>query len=360
MTASAADPLVYFGTYTRGDSASEGIYVSTLSDDGVLGEPTLAAEIDNPSFVALSPDGRFLYSVAEVADMADGGRKKSGGVAAFAIGDDGTLRRLNIRPTGGGGACHLSLTPDGRTVMVANYGGGSVASFPVGDDGSLGERASLIQHTGGSGVVAKRQAEPHAHSINPSPDGRFAFVCDLGLDQIKVYRLDGSKLVPTDLDIDTPPGGGPRHFAFHPDGTRAYANLELSHDLVAMDYDADSGQLTVTGVFPTRPDGYDGNGGTAECLVHPSGRAVYVTNRGHDSVAVFDVTGDMPKRLQIAEAGGPIPRGFGLSPDGRFAIVCHQNGDTVQGMAAADDGTLTPTGEPIAIGTPVNARVLSR
>ena len=365
-----ADSLVYFGTYTKGTS-SEGIYVATLSDDGVLGTPKLAAALEQPSFVTISPDRPHLYSVMEVDVMKTDEFEAhgTGGVASFAINDDGTLSLLNTRPTGGPGACYVSITPDGSTVMVANYSGGSVASFPVGDDGSLEPRASFHQHEGGSGVFRNRQNAPHAHCIVPSADNRFAFVCDLGLDAIKVYRLERSSLQPTDLDVQTSPGGGPRHFAFSPDATRAFANLELGNQLVAMSYEAESGRLTIEDTESTLPDDHTG-GGTAECLVHPDGRHVYVTNRGHDSIAVFDIANASASptspsrttlsRTQIAPAAGAIPRGFGLTPDGRFAIVCHQNSGTVQVFAVEADGSLSPHGEPVALEKAVNARVLVR
>ena len=342
----SAETLVYFGTYTGG--SSEGIYVSRL-ENGTLTPPVLAAEIENPSFVAIAPSGRHLYSVIETGD---------GAVAAFTIEADGTLTKLNQLSAGGGGTCYVSVTPDGRTVLAANYGGGSVASFRVAEDGSLAERTAFHQHTGSSGVVTNRQEAPHAHAIVPSPDGSFAFVPDLGLDQIKAYRIAESALVPApELDVATPPGGGPRHLAFSPDGSRAFVNLEMGNQLVAYDYAG--GRFTQTAVVSTVPENHTG-GGTAECLVHPDGKTVYVTNRGHDSVAVFEAT--PLKWTQTINTRGKIPRGAGLTPDGRFFVLCNQKSDTAYLLDIAEDGSLAFDEQPapLSIGTPVNARVLVR
>ena len=353
----AADP-VYIGTYTRGDSASEGIYVVDLTD-GRLGEPRLAAAVEQPSFVAIAPGGRHLYAVTEVSDFGgESGGKRSGGVVAFRIESDHTLTELSRQPTGGGGACHLSLTPDGRTLLVANYGG-SVASLPIAEDGSVQPAASMIAHEGGSGVVARRQNAPHAHAIHPSPDGRFAFAPDLGLDAIKAYRLEGSTLVPDpERDVALSPGGGPRHFAWHPDGGHAFCNLELSSELTMLAYDAQTGTLSPLMTLSTLPDDWDGGGGTAETLVSPDGRFVYVTNRGHDSIATFAIGDGTIERIALTPSGGQIPRGMGLSPDGRHLIIGNQQSAAVVAYSIGEDGIPQPTGSVVSIDRPVNARFL--
>ena len=221
-----ADPIpILLGTYTGGES--RGIYRTTLDPaTGNLSEPTLAADVDSPSFLAASPDGRCVYAVSEAFG---GGR--ADGVTAFRVTDDGTLDRLNARPsvpTGAkAGAAHVSVTPDGKVVLSANYGGGNVAAFPVNDDGSLGEFGGFVQHAGSS-VNPKRQEGPHAHAFTPAPGGRFAVVPDLGLDKLFVYAVDPDTAELTEHSVlATPPGGGPRHIAFTPDGRFAFACLEM-------------------------------------------------------------------------------------------------------------------------------------
>ena len=351
----AAESFAYIGTYTGGESQSKGIYVASWAD-GKLGPPQLAGRFQRPSFLVLHPTRPLLFSVAEVSDF-DG--QPAGGVVGWAIQDDGTLKRTSTQPTGGGGACHLSLTRDGGTLLVANYGGGSVASYPITDDGKIGGQASFHQHTGGSRVVANRQGAPHCHSIHASPDGRFAFVPDLGLDQIKAYRLADSVLTPApDLDVDLSPGGGPRHFDWHPDGQQAFCNLELGSAVTRLTYDAESGQLTPHETLSTLPEGYDDRNGTAECLVSPDGRFVFVSNRGHDSVAVFAVGGEGGfTRVGLVPAGAKTPRGMGLSPDGTHLIVCGQGSGNVRVMSIGEDGSLTPAGSEISVDRPVNIRI---
>ena len=371
MTAPPADrsdpaPLrCYVGTYTG--SGSEGIYLIELDPaTGELGEPTLAAAVENPSFVAFSPDQTRLYAVSEAFGDS---RKGTDGITAFAVRPDGTLERLNAQPTAAdganAGACHVSVSPTGAAVFAANYGGGSVASFPVAADGSLGEPASFIQHEGSS-VNPKRQSAPHAHSCTVSPDGRFLVVADLGLDQLKVYRIDPDTAALTPHDpphVDTKPGGGPRHFAFHPNGRLAFVNLELTSEVSAFAWDADAGTLTPLGTLSTLPDGFDGENSTAETLVHPSGQLlyVYVSNRGHDSVAVFGVRGDgWMDLVEIQPTGTKTPRGMGLSPDGRYLLACGQDsGDVASFHVDPDTGALTPTGSKVKVAKAVNVRIVA-
>ena len=381
----AAGSFVYIGTYT--DGTSEGIYVSEFdSQSGTLGPPRLAGTVDKPSFVAVHPRRRLLYSVSEVSEFPTGdeatqrttqkpGQKttqepsqkgtpkamKSGGVIAWGINEDGTLRRINEQPSGGPGACFVEVAPGGRTVVVANYGGGSVASFAVERDGALSPRQSFHQHTGGSGVVERRQSAPHAHSIRVSPDGRFAFAPDLGQDKIVAYTFIGSMLVPApNLDIDLPPGGGPRHFDWHPDGDRAFVNLEITSQLCELSYDPSTGRLTLQATASTLPEGFDEWNSTAECLVHPNGRFVFVSNRGHNSVATFELTDAGPKRIGLTPTGGDTPRGMGLSDDGRHLFAANQRSGNVLVFAVGEDGSLTPTGSEIAVDRPVNVRTFPR
>lgn len=365
-TAAFADTLVYFGTYTKGKNAtSEGVYVSTLDENsGYLSAPKLAAKLTNPSFVAIHPNGKFLYAVSEV--FTDGG--KTGGVVAFSINEDGTLTKLNEQSTGGAGACHVAVDPTGKCVAAANYGGESCASFPVNDDGSLGKRASFHQHTEGSGVVERRQKDPHAHSVNFNADGTQAFVADLGKDQIVIYNVDtatGTMKPAQQPHVSLKAGGGPRHFSFHPTHQWAYSNLEISSELTALHYNAADKTmepLQVVSTLPANAEGRDKNS-TAECLVHPSGRFVYVSNRGHNSIAVFaiDAQSGLVTHVENESTQGEIPRGFGIDPTGKYLIVGNQNSANVVSLKIDEQtGALSPTGHGLTIGSPVNVRFLQR
>jgi len=348
---------VYFGTYTRG--ASKGIYVCELNmKTGRLTEPRLAGETKNPSFLAISGDGKHLYSVGEMSSFNG---KKTGAVTAFAIKKDGTLTQLNQQPSGGRGPCHIYL--EGRTVLVANYGEGSVSSIPVKADGALGEPGSVVQHEGSS-VHPRRQQGPHAHSINADPAGRYAVSADLGLDKVLIYRLDSDKGTIAANDpafVKTEPGGGPRHFAFHPSGRFAYTNLEMTSKVTAMTWDADNGVLTPIQTLSTLPADHSGGNSTAETQVHPSGRFVYVSNRGHDSVAGFKVDQSTGKLTAIGHTptGGKTPRNFGIDPTGTFLIAANQNtSDVFVFRIDSETGKLTPTGQSVKVGNPVCVKFL--
>ena len=346
----------YVGTYTGGKS--EGIYVLDLDPaTGHMAPPRLAADVESPSFVALHPDGEHLYSVSEM-----GGGRRANSVTAFSIKTDGTLTELNSRPSGGPGAAHVAVGPDGGVVIASNYGAGSVSSIPVNADGSLAEPASVVQHVGSS-VNPKRQGEPHAHSANVDATGRFAVVCDLGMDKLLVYAIDPETKALTPHDpayLATEPGGGPRHFSFHPDGRFAYANLELTNRLLALRWDADAGTLDPIQSVSTLPDDFTDWNSTAETLVHPSGKFVYVSNRGHNSVAVFAIDPD-DGTLTFVErepTGGETPRGFGIDPSGRFLLAANQDSDTVVAFRIdPDTGALDPTGSTVEVGKPVNVRM---
>lgn len=349
---------VYFGTYTGG--GSKGIYVSSFNTrTGELGEPKLAAETAKPSFLEVHPNGRYVYAVGEIADF---GGKKAGGVTAFEIDPKtGLLKTLNSQSSGGTGPCHISLDADGRTAYVANYGGGSVASLPIEKDGRLGEANSFHQHEGSS-VNPARQKGPHAHSINLDPTGKFAVAADLGLDKLLVYSVDPKTgaLVPKESSaFATPPGGGPRHFAFHPNGKFAYTNLEISREIAALNWDAEHGQFDVAAVHSTLPDDAEATGSTAETRVHPNGKFVYVSNRGHDSIAGFRVDPKTGALTSIGHfpSGGKTPRNFNLDPTGNWAFAANQNsGNVVLLKVDPKTGLLKPTGREIGVGNPVCVR----
>lgn len=350
---------VYFGAYNRGDG--KGISTSELDlATGKLSPPQLAGEAVNPSFLAIHPTKKFLYAVGEI-DNFDG--KKTGGVSAFSIDPkSGMLKLINQHSSGGAGPCHLVVDGTGKNVLVANYGGGSVACLPINEDGSLREATSFIQHQGSS-IDPKRQQGPHAHSINVDANNRFAMAADLGLDKVLVYRLDAERglLAPNDPPaVATPPGGGPRHFAFHPSGKYAYTNNEMGSSVTALSYDADSGVLKELNTVTTLPTGASAEGNsTAEVRVHPNGRFVYVSNRGNNSIAIFEVDSSSGRIKPVghASSGGKIPRNFNLDPSGEFLLAANQDSDNVVVYRVnSETGQLTPTGSEISVVAPVCVR----
>ena len=351
----------YVGTYTG--KKSQGIYSFTFNAaTGEVGKPELAVETVNPSFLAIHPDGKHLYAIGEVAEVAG---KKGGGVSAFVIEPDGKLKLLNQASTVGAGPAHLSLDKSGRVALAANYGGGSVVALPIKADGSVGEHTGFVQHKGKS--VTKRQNQPNAHSVNVSPDNRFAFVADLGLDKILIYKLDTSKgtLTPNDPPFTSvAPGSGPRHFAFHPGGKFAYVINEINLTMAAFSYDAAKGALTEIQTVSTLPAA-DGPGpkpgwSTAEVVAHPNGKFLYGSNRGHDTIAVFSVATDGKISLvENAPAEVKTPRNFNLDPTGKWLFTEGQGSDTIA-LFKVDQGTgkLTATGTKLEVGSPVCMKFL--
>ena len=349
---------VYLGTYTGKNS--QGIYLSTLDlATGKLSQPELAAELVSPSFLAIHPSGRYVYAVGEIADFQG---KKAGAVSALAVdAATGKLKLINQMPSGGGGPCHVAVDPSGKCVLAANYGGGSVCSFPIGDDGGLKEGGSVIQHKGSS-VNPQRQKEPHAHSINVDKEGKYAFAADLGLDQVLVYKLNAAHGT---LEVNDPPhakvapGSGPRHFAFHPGGKFAYVINELANTIVAFEYNPHHGSLTEIQSITTLPKDFTGTSHTAEVVVHPSGKFLYGSNRGHDSIAVFAIDEKTGKLTATSHQGEGIktPRNFAVEPTGKYLLVGNQAGDSVIVFAIDQHtGALTRTDSKIEVGAPVCIR----
>ena len=351
----------YVGTYTG--KKSQGIYSFTFNAaTGEVGKPELAGEAVNPSFLALHPTGKYLYAVGEVAAV-DG--KKGGGVSAFAIQPDGKLKLLSQASTVGAGPCHISVDKSGKVALAANYGGGSVVALPIKADGSVGEHTGFVQHEGKS--VTKRQSQPNAHSVNVSPDNRFAFVADLGLDKVLIYKLDPAKGTLTANDpafVTVPPGSGPRHFAFHPGGKFAYVINEINLTMTAFSYDAAKGALKEIHTISTLPAA-DGPGpkpgwSTAEVVAHPNGKFLYGSNRGHDTIAVFSVAADGKITLvQNAAAEVKTPRNFNLDPTGQWLFTEGQGSDTIA-LFKVDQSTgkLTATGTKLEVGAPVCLKFL--
>lgn len=349
-TSSLADEIpFYIGTYTS-PTGSKGIYRSSLDTvTGKLSPPTLAAEAPGPSFVALHPNGKFLYAVHEPT---------GGDVSAFAITSDGSLRRLNTESSQGGGPCHVSVDPAGKNLFTASYGAGSLASFPIKLDGALGPAATVFKNSG-TGPDKSRQEGPHVHSIYADAEGRFVYACDLGTDEVLVFRLDPTKetLTPAEpKSAKVPPGGGPRHLAFGKDGKFVYVNDEMANAVTAFARDKQTGALTPLQTLTTLPGGKPVPGNTtAEIACHPNGQWLYVSNRGHDSIAVFSIGDDgRLEQVEVAAAGVSVPRGFGIDPTGRWLVVAGQKTNDLTALAIdPKTGKLTPGKNKVSVGSPV-------
>jgi 6-phosphogluconolactonase len=347
----AGESLVYFGTYTG--AKSKGIYVSKFdSTTGKLSAPELIAEIKNPSFLAVAPGEHFLYAISEVGQ---------GVVSAFAISSaTGKLVPLNQQSSGGNGPCHLAVDATGKCLLVANYGSGGIAALPIHADGSLGEATTTIQHTGSS-VNLQRQAGPHAHFILPSPDNRFVLNCDLGLDKVFAYRLDADagKLSAGDPPFATvAPGSGARHLTFSRDGKFVYVISEMGNTITAFGYAATNAAMTETQTISTLPKDFSGSSACAEIALHPNGKFLYGSNRGHDSIVVFAVDQNTGKLTFVEHQStqGRTPRHFAIDPSGHWLLAEDQGSDSVVVFAIdADTGKLKPTGQSITVGAPVCA-----
>lgn len=350
----ALPTLVYVGTYTGGASKSKGIYLFRLQTENLevsqnitLVPLGLAVETPNPSFLELDFKRRLLFAVNELNEFEG---KPGGGVSAFTIDPAiGTLTLLNQVSSMGAGPCHLVLDKEGRHLLIANYGSGSVSVVPVGADGRLRAATDVVQHTGNS-VNPERQKGPHAHCVTLDLANRFAFVCDLGLDKVLAYRFDAQrgKLTPHDPPFaQLKPGAGPRHMAFRPDGRFAFVANELNSTITTFRYDAGAGVLHELQTVSTLPEYFDGANSVAEIDVHPSGKWVYVSNRGHNSVVLFDVDADKGTLTYVEEqgTGGFKPRHFGIEPSAKHLAIGNQDSDTVL-VARIDSGNgrLKPSG----------------
>jgi 6-phosphogluconolactonase len=355
----------YVGTYTTGKDG-RGIYFlagrerpgPSLAVKAALNEEE-ARSVANPSFLAvLRRDGsRFVYAVEEVGSFQG---QPTGAVVAYRADEDtGMLRRLNAQSSGGSGPCHIIVDRQGANVLVANYGDGSVAVLPIAEDGSLKPPSCVIQHRGSS-VDKRRQEGPHAHAVVLDAANRFAVVADLGLDKLMIYQYDAEKgtLQANDPPFATvEPGAGPRHFAFHPDGRYAYVNNEMASTVTAFRYDPDRGAFETIETLSTLPDGYDrSRNTTAEIAVHPSGRFLYVSNRGHDSIVLFAIEPESGRLKPIGHTptGGRTPRNFAIDPTGTRLLAANQDSDSIVEFAIdPDTGKLEPTGASCRVPKPV-------
>ncbi|MBO0798834.1 MAG: lactonase family protein [Blastocatellia bacterium] len=352
MSTSAQDLFLYVGTYTSG-SKSEGIYLYRMNPaSGELKPLAVAKGVANPSYLVIDARRKFLYSVNEL-------NTGPGAVTAFAIDQHtGELKKLNQQPSEGTSPCYVSVDPSGKFVLVANYGSGSLASLPIKNDGSLGEPSDVIQHKG-TGKNPRRQEGPHAHCIVPDPTGKYVYAADLGLDKVMIYRFDAGtgKLTPNSQPFaQTPPGAGPRHFVIHPGGKFAYVINEIDSTLTAFAYDGSQGTLKVIQTVSTLPAGFKGNNTCADIHIHPSGRFLYGSNRGHDSIAAFAIDGGSGKLSLIAHEStqGKTPRNFAIDPAGGLLLAANQDSHTVVTFHIDQKtGKLKPAGHMIEIPKPV-------
>ncbi|MDA1055462.1 MAG: lactonase family protein [Planctomycetota bacterium] len=349
---SADEPLVFISAFAAGDEGAIHAYQLDLAT-GQLKQVHSTTDVEHPFFLALSPDNKFLYSI----HAKTFGGKENEEVAAYElVGDTGQLKLLNRQSALGTAACYLDVDATGKTVVVANYSTGSVASLPVRTDGSLGEAATFIQHKGAS-INPARQEGPHAHCIVVSPDNRFVYAADLGLDQVLGYRLDvsTSKLSPNAPPfVKTPPGAGPRHLTFHPDGEHVYVINELTNSATLFDYDAESGKLTERQTISTLPKDFEGTSHCADLKITPDGRFLYGTNRGHDSIAVYEIgAAGRLTLLGIEPSLGKGPQNLAITAGGELLLCANMPGNNVAVFRIdPTTGGLKSLGEPVSTTSP--------
>lgn len=364
-TLRADDPLLFVSSFSGGEKGAISAFRISL-EDGSLTPLARTGDIENPFFLAVSPDQRFLYAVHTEAFGGDENEE----VAAYAIDPaSGGLALLNRQSAQGTATCYLEVDHAGKTLLLANYSSGSVAALPIREDGSLGEVTSFTQHEGGSRVDPKRQSGPHAHSIIVSPGNHFACAADLGLDRILVYRLDETKaeLEPLPASAGTSlPGSGPRHLAYFPENdnsaavSQIYAIDELSNAITRFSQDAETGSLTRHEVVSTLPEDFEGTSHCADLKFTPDGKFLYGTNRGHDSIAIFRTGKDFAlTRVGIVPSLGKGPQNLLVTPDGKWLLCANMPGNNlVVFRIDPDTGNLTPAGAPHEITMPSSIRLL--
>ena len=350
---SAEDPLVFITAFAPGDEGA--IHAYHMNPN--TGQLTLAhktTDVEHPFFIAISPDNRFLYSIHAPGQF---GGEQYEQVASYALkGRTGSLRLLNRQSAMGSAACYLDVDSTGQTVLLANYTTGSIASFAVQTDGSISKATTFVQHNGSS-INETRQEGPHAHSIVVSPDNRFVYVADLGLDQILGYRLNdsGAQLIPaTQPFVRTIPGAGPRHLTFHPNKQHMYVINELANSITAFDYNSNNGLLIERQTLSTLPDDFEGTSHCADLKITTDGQFLYGTNRGHDSIATYrlDDKGAMTL-LRIETSLGSSPQNLAITRDGKFLICANMGGNNVIVFDIDSvTGKITPVGNPLAITGP--------
>ena len=354
--------ILFVGTYTE-DKRTEGVF--GLRFNSRTGELTQAGAFDvgpNPSFLSIHPSGHTLYAVNEVEQMSG---RATGGLRAFSITREGdALVTLSSQPSEGAAPCYVSTDRGGRFALVANYVSGTVAVFPVDAHGAIAKASQVIQQSG-MGPVTDRQAGPHAHCVIPHPSNKFVVAADLGADRVFVYRLDGTTGALThtpESDAVMPAGTGPRHLAFHPTLPILFVSGELNSTVTALHCDAKTGALTALQTLSTLPEGTKVTNYPADIHVAPNGRTLYVSNRGHNSVAVFSVTANGTLALeQVMSTGGDWPRNFALDPSGRWLLVANQRSNSVVVLSRdGKSGKLTTTERRIELPSPVCVRFLDQ
>jgi 6-phosphogluconolactonase len=353
----AAQYFAFIGTYTA-KTDSKGIYSFHFdSGTGRLTSMAVAATTPDPSFLTVAHNEKYLYAVNELSEF---GGKKSGAVTSYSIdAKSGKLVQLNQVASGGADPCYVSFDQSGKYLLVANYTGGSVSTFPIAADGHIGPAAAFVQHTG-SGPNKERQEGPHAHYSATSADNRFVFVVDLGLDEVVVYRFDPAtgSLTPNDPPFaKLAPGAGPRHLAFHPNGKFVYVLNEVIPTVTALAYDSKSGSFSTLQTLSTIPKDFTAHNDTAEIVVHPSGKFLYASNRGHDSIAEFTID---PAKGTLTLAGdfptqGKTPRNFALDPTGKFLLAANQESNNIVIFRIDQStGALVATGQVAQVPAPVD------
>jgi len=362
VTSAAVKPrYVYIGTYTPPSGKAEGIYVYKMDGSGALAPVQTVSGVVNPSFLAIDPQQRYLYCVNELSNYQG---KKSGGVSAFSIDPTtGQLTFLNEQPSNGTSPAHLSVDPTGKYVLVANYSSGNFEVLPIQSDGKLGDPTDLVQDqpywSAGKGPNPGRQEGPHAHMIMTDLAGKNVVGVDLGLDRVFAFHLDTAtgKLAPNDLPYaQVASGSGSRHIAFHPNGNFAYVICEMGSILNAFAYDATRAAFDFIQTESTLPASFNGSSTCAEVWAHPSGKFVYGSNRGHDSIVIFSIDQLSGKMTYVAHvsSGGKTPRSFNLDPSGTFLFAANQGTDNIVAFAVDQStGKLTPTGQVTSNPTPV-------
>tara|TARA_B100000401_G_scaffold436047_1_gene378829 strand:+ start:132 stop:1229 length:1098 start_codon:yes stop_codon:yes gene_type:complete len=359
----------FIGTYTQGGLGggksknsnvfSEGIY--TVSIDSNTGEISIVSstkdvDVTNPSFVHVSSSKKYLYSVSEVTS------ERTGSVTSFEIDEkNGGLKFINKQPTKGTGPCHINSDPSDSVLITANYAGGSVSVFPINDDGSISELSDFKQHEGSS-INKNRQEAAHAHSVSIDQSGRYAYVCDLGLDKIFKYEINyetNTLSLDENSITNVMPGSGPRHFAFHPNKEKVFVINELGGSISSYDLGND-GSLNLIEAVNTLPDNYNGDSWTADIHTSIDGKYVYGSNRGHDSIAIFKFEESTNNLISIGHHSsmGETPRNFSPSPDGKFLFVANQDTSNIATLKINDDGSLSDTGYNLDIPSPVCIKFL--
>jgi len=346
---------LWIGTYA--DRPDEGINLCRMDlADGSIQTDKLFPNIVKPSFLAADIGRRLLYAVSETGDYEG---KPTGSVSVYRLDRAGSrIGLLNTRSTRGAHPCHVTVSRNGRFVLVANYTGGNIAVLPVMPDRSLGEAVETVQHEG-NGPVRGRQEQAHAHSVNLSPDNRFAYACDLGMDKIMIYRFNDrtGKLSGAEMScFRTAPGAGPRHFTFSPDGREAFVINELNSTITYLAIDPGNGSLSERQTVSTLPADCTVGNTCADIHVHPNGRFVYGSNRGHDSVVVclIDRKSGSLKVVQQQSTLGKTPRNFAIDPSGKYLLAANQNSDSIHVFAINETtGLLAPTGYSVRVPKPV-------